>query len=188
MQRDLGRDHFAHRARPTAAERRGANATMLRPTLVYGAGRDATLTRIAGMAQRWGRFVLPRRSDGLRQPVHAHDLADAALAAYPSTATHGRSYDLPGGETLPYREMVRRVLACLKPAPPLHELPMPLFRLVLKTAQARGYARDLTDAAVERLRQDMVFNLGPAQRDFGYAPRPFKPEARMFNRNGDGGN
>ena len=65
---------------------------------------------------------------------------------------------------------------------------MPLFRLVVRAAQARGHARDLTDAAVERLRQDMVFNLGPAQRDFGYAPRPFKPEARMFNRNGDGGN
>ena len=61
------------------AEQRGAGATMLRPTLVYGAGRDATLTRIAGMAQRWGRFVLPRRSDGLRQPVHVQDLADAAV-------------------------------------------------------------------------------------------------------------
>ncbi len=165
-----------------SSEQRGANATMLRPTLVYGAGRDATLTRIAGMAQRWGRFVLPRRSDGLRQPVHVHDLADAAFAACTSPATHGRSYDLPGGETLPYREMVRRVLACLKPAPPLLELPMQLFRLALKAAQARGIARDLTDAAVERMREDMVFSLEPAQRDFGYAPRAFKPEARMFER------
>ena len=164
------------------SEQRGANATMLRPTLVYGAGRDATLTRIAGMAQRWGRFVLPRRSDGLRQPVHVHDLAAAALAASASPATHGRSYDLPGGETLPYREMVRRVLASLESAPPLHELPMPLFRLVVKAAQARGIARELTEAAVARMREDLVFNVEPAQRDFGYAPRVFKPEARMFER------
>lgn len=171
------------------SERRGASATMLRPTLVYGAGRDATLTRIAGMAQRWGRFVLPRRSDGLRQPVHVHDLANAAFAACIAPATYGRSYDLPGGETLAYREMVRRVLACLQPAPALHELPMPLFRLVVKAAQARGYARDLTDAAVARMREDMLFNLEPAQRDFGYAPRAFKPDARMFEiRNGNGGN
>ena len=171
------------------SEQRGAGATMLRPTLVYGAGRDQTLTRIVGMARRWGRFVLPRRSDGLRQPVHVHDLAAAAFAALASPATHGRSYDLPGGEILAYREMVRRVLAALEPPLPLHELPMPLFRLVVKAAQARGYARDLGDASVARMREDMVFAPGPAQRDFGYAPRAFKPEARMFeSRNGDGGN
>lgn len=164
------------------SEQRGANATMLRPTLVYGAGRDANLTRIAGMAERWGRFVLPRRSDGLRQPVHVHDLAAAAFAACASPAAHGRSYDLPGGETLPYREMVRRVLDCLQPARPLHELPMPLFRMVVKAAQARGIASDLTDAAVARMREDMVFNPAPAQRDFGYAARAFKPEPRMFER------
>lgn len=162
------------------SEQQGAAATMLRPTLVYGAGRDATLTRIARLAQRWGRFVLPRRCDGLRQPVHVQDLASAAFAARAAAATHGRSYDLPGGETLPYREMVRRVLACLEPAPALVELPMPLFRLALRTAQARGIAADLTPAAVARMRQDLVFDAGPARRDFGYAARAFKPEARMF--------
>lgn len=180
-ERDLARRLLGAEAALFAqCERQGAAATMLRPTLIYGAGRDATLTRIARLAQRWGRFVLPRRCDGLRQPVHVQDLANAAFAACAAPATHGRSYDLPGGETLPYREMVRRVLACLQPAPSLLELPMPLFRLALKAAQARGIATDLTVAAVERMRQDMVFDIEPTQRDFGYAPRPFKPETRMF--------
>jgi nucleoside-diphosphate-sugar epimerase len=164
------------------AEAVGAHATMLRPTLVYGAGRDATLTRIAHLAERWGRFVLPRRSDGLRQPVHVVDLADAAFAACTAPATYGRSYDLPGGEAVPYRDMVQRVLACLQPPPPLLALPMPLFRLAVKAAQARGVAVDLTDAAVRRMREDLVFDVAPARRDFGYAPRPFRPEARMFER------
>ena len=166
----------------THALQRGVAATVLRPTLVYGVGRDATLTRIAQLAQRWGRFPLPRGANGLRQPVHVRDLATAALSACLAPATHGRSYDLPGGETLPYREMVRRVLACLQPAPPLIELPMPLFRTALAAAQARGIAADLTSAAVLRMREDLVFDLAPAQRDFGYAPRPFRPEARMFVR------
>ena len=180
-ERDLARRLLGAEAALFAqSEQRGTGATMLRPTLVYGAGRDASLTRIAGLAQRWGRFVLPRHSDGLRQPVHVHDLADAAFAACASPATHGRSYDLPGGETLPYREMVRRVLACLQPSPPLLELPMPMFRLVLKVAHARGVARDLGDAAVARMREDLVFNREPAQRDFSYTPRIFKPDARMF--------
>ena len=164
-----------------ASEQRGAGATMLRPTLVYGAGRDATLTRIAAMARRWGRFVLPRRADGLRQPVHVQDLADAAFAANVSPVAQGRSYDLPGGETLAYRDMVRRVLACLDPPLPLLELPMPLFRAAVAAAQARGVARVLTPAAVARMREDLAFDAAPARRDFGYAPRAFRPETRMFD-------
>ncbi|MDI1254153.1 NAD-dependent epimerase/dehydratase family protein [Thermomonas sp.] len=164
----------------STAEIHGAAVTILRPTLIYGAGRDQTLTRIAGMARRWGRFVLPRRAHGLRQPVHVDDLADAAWAACQSSASHGRSYDLPGGETLAYRVMVQRVLACLQPAPRLLELPMPLFRGVLAAAQLRGIAVDFTPEALARMRQDLVFDSEPARRDFAYSPRMFKPDASMF--------
>lgn len=165
-----------------AAKARGARATLLRPTLVYGAGRDHTLSRIAAMAQRWNRFVLPRRANGLRQPVHVDDLAAAAFAAGTTAPTHHATYDLPGGETLPYREMVARVLACLQPTPPLIELPAPLFRAALAAAQARGIATGLGMAAVERMRHDLVFDLEPAHRDLGYAPRPFRPTPSMFDR------
>ena len=158
----------------------GAHATILRPTLVYGAGRDQTLTRIAQLARRWGRCVLPRRASGLRQPVHVEDLADAAWSACNASASHGRGYDVPGGQTLAYRDMVQRLLACLQPPPRLLEVPMPLFRGMLATAQLRGIATGLTPAAVARMRQDLVFDIEPARRDFGYAPRAFAPQADMF--------
>jgi nucleoside-diphosphate-sugar epimerase len=161
-------------------KRDGAAMTVLRPTLIYGVGRDQSLTRIATLAQRWGRFVLPRHANGLRQPVHVDDLAAAAWMACQSPDSHGRSYELPGGETLPYREMVRRVLACLHPPPSLHELPLPMFRGVMVAAQARGIAVDLTPAALARMREDLVFDCDPAQRDFAFAPRMFTPDARMF--------
>lgn len=164
------------------AAARGANATLLRPTLVYGAGRDQTLSRIAGLARRWGRFVLPRHACGLRQPVHVQDLAQAAFAAVTAEASHGRAYALPGGDTLPYRDMVARVLACLQPPPRLIELPSPLFNLAVLAAQVTGHATGLGEAAVARMRQDLVFDAAPAQRDFGYAPRTFNPTAQMFSR------
>lgn len=163
-----------------AAGARGAAATLLRPTLVYGAGRDASLTRIAQLAGRWHRFPLPRGADGLRQPVHVEDLADAAIACLGSSASHGQAYALPGGETLAYREMVARVLASLQPPARLVELPAPLFALALRVAQLTGRARGLGGAAVARMREDLVFDAGPAMRDFGYAPRLFRPEAGMF--------
>lgn len=163
-----------------AAAGRGAAATVLRPTLVYGAGRDRNLSRIAALAARLGAFPLPRGAIGLRQPVHVDDLAAAALAAADSRDGHGRAYALPGGETLPYREMVARTLAALSPAPRLLELPGPLFRAALAAARAGGRVRDMPAGAVARMREDLVFDAGPAERDFGYRPRPFRPTAKML--------
>jgi nucleoside-diphosphate-sugar epimerase len=163
-----------------AAGQRGVAATLLRPTLVYGAGGDRTLTRIAAIAGRWRRFALPRDAVGLRQPVHVEDLAKAAFAVIDAPATHGLAYALPGGETLAYREMVARVLATLQPPAKLHLLPPAAFRTLLSLAHVAGVARDFGDAALGRMRQDLVFDVEPARRDFGYAPRAFEPAAGMF--------
>jgi nucleoside-diphosphate-sugar epimerase len=163
----------------TAAQR-GAAATLLRPTLVYGAGGDRTLTRIAAIAGRWHRFALPRDAVGLRQPVHVEDLAQAAFAVLDAPATHGLAYALPGGETLAYREMAARVLATLQPSAKLHLLPPGAFRALLSLAHAAGIARDFGDAALARMRQDLVFDIEPAHRDFGYAPRAFQSVSGMF--------
>lgn len=159
---------------------RSVGATVLRPTLVYGVGRDQTLTRIAQVARRFGYFALPRDADGLRQPVHVDDLAAAAFAAVRAAATHGQAYALPGGERLSYRDMVARVLNALQPRPKLIELPSPLFNLMLLAAHATGHAQGFGEAAVARMRSDLVFDEAPAQRDFAYAPRPFRPTADMF--------
>jgi nucleoside-diphosphate-sugar epimerase len=159
---------------------RNAQVTLLRPTLVYGAARDGTLTRIATLAQDWGRFVLPRNATGLREPVHVHDLADAAFAACDAPAAGNKTYALPGGEQVPYREMVARVLAVLDPPPRLVEVPAPVFGLALLGARALGKISGFGDAAVVRMRSDLVFDATPAREDFGYAPRPFHPTASMF--------
>ena len=162
----------------STASRRGARAVLLRPTLVYGSGRDRTLTRIVAIARRWGRFALPRHALGLRQPVHVDDLATAALDACGRHAQGG--FDLPGGETLAYREMVARVLATLEPPARLHELPAPLFGAALALARMRGGLHGVGDAALARMRQDLVFDPAPARAAFGYAPRAFQPTASMF--------
>jgi nucleoside-diphosphate-sugar epimerase len=182
-ERDLvARLREAERMLFEAAAARGAAVTVLRPTLVYGSARDRNLSRIAQVAQRFGRIVLPRDATGLRQPVHAHDLADAAFRCIEADATFGRIYALPGGETLTYRDMVARVLAALQPPPRLHEVPAPVFNLVLALAHAAGFALDFNEAAVARMRSDLVFDPADAQRDFGYAPRGFHPVAAMFPR------
>ncbi|HTA64073.1 MAG TPA: NAD-dependent epimerase/dehydratase family protein [Xanthomonadaceae bacterium] len=162
------------------AARHRIAATVLRPTLVYGRGRDRTLSRIAAFAQRRGVFVLPRNAIGLRQPVHTDDLAAAAWAAANSTQGAGRVYDVPGGETLRFDTMVARTLAVLRPQPRLLRLPMPLFRAALAGARGLGIIDAVNTAMLDRLDADLVFHSTDARRDLGYAPRAFAPDAGMF--------
>jgi len=162
-----------------AAATRGAAAMLLRPTLVYGAGSDRNLSRIVALARRHGFFVLPHDATGLRQPVHVDDLAAAAMVALSRTGNEVRAYDLPGGETLPYREMVARVLASLQPPARLRAVPGPLFALAASIARALGL-HDAGPAVLARIRQDLAFDDSAARRDLDYAPRPFRPEAAMF--------
>ncbi len=164
---------FAH------GERHAVAVTVLRPTLIYGAGRDRTLSRVAAFARRWRFFPLPRNATGLRQPVHVEDLAAAALAVLDARAAFGRAYALPGGETLAYAQMLHRVLAALDPPARLVTLPTALFRASYAGARALGFAAG--EGPLQRLDRDLVFDTAPAAEDFGYAPRPFRPTSRMFD-------
>ncbi|MDQ2703293.1 MAG: NAD-dependent epimerase/dehydratase family protein, partial [Pseudomonadota bacterium] len=120
-----------------AADARGA-ATVLRPTLVYGAGRDRSISRLAAAARRLGWLPVPRGADGMRQPVHVDDLAVAAIAACDAPAACGNDYDLPGGEALPWRAMVERTLATMAPPPRVLTLSAPLFALAVRCARMLG--------------------------------------------------
>lgn len=180
-ERDLARRLREGEARVAqAAAARGARATLLRPTLVYGAGGDRNLSRIAALACRFGFFPLPHDARGLRQPVHVDDLADAAMAALSRTGDEVRAYDLPGGQTLTYREMVARTLSSLHPPRRVLVLPGSLFALAGAATRALGM-HDAGPAVLARMRQDLVFDDASARRDLGYAPRGFAPEAAMFD-------
>src|SRR5436190_4261923 len=144
-----------------ACARRGTALLLLRPTLIYGCGLDRNLTRLAEAARRFRVLPLPRSANGLRQPVHADDLAALAIAAVPAPGTH--AYALPGGETLAFREMARRVLACLPERPRLLTLPDRAFGALNHAMRALGREAALGEAQVRRLAQDLVFDDRPAR-------------------------
>ena len=180
-ERDVARRlREAERVLFDSAAARDVAATVLRPTLVYGGASDKTLTAIAALATRTGFFALPTNANGLRQPVHVQDLADAAMQAIERPATGGQAYALGGGEVLGYAEMVRRTLASLPARPRLLRIPVPLFKLALRLAHAGGRLQGMNAAALARMTEPLAFDIEPARRDFGYAPRAFVAEAAMF--------
>ncbi|MDQ3269895.1 MAG: nucleoside-diphosphate sugar epimerase, partial [Pseudomonadota bacterium] len=53
--------------------------------------------------------------------------------------------------------------------------------LAVRAARLTGRASGLNDAALRRMREDLVFDAAPARRDLGYSPRRFEPDAAMFD-------
>jgi nucleoside-diphosphate-sugar epimerase len=154
-------------------EAHGVAWTLLRPTMIYAEGQDRNVSRLAALAERLGVLPLAGAARGLRQPVHAEDLAWAALAAAAAPLAEGRIYDMPGGETLSYKTMVERIFLGLDRTPRIFCTPEPLWRLGF--GLARGRLPGATAAMGERMNQDLTFDGEPAARDFGWAPRAFRP-------------
>jgi hypothetical protein len=76
--------------------------------------------------------------------------------------------------------MIRRVLAALEPPAALVRIPAIPLNLLVAAAKRLGGLSDSSAAMLLRLQQDLVFDASAARTDFGYAPRPFRPEAAMF--------
>jgi nucleoside-diphosphate-sugar epimerase len=147
--------------------------TILRPTLIYDDAFAGALGRFVAIARRVGAVALPSDARGLRQPVHAADVAAAMRAALERPAARDHAYDLPGGETLDYRRMVARTLAVAVPGARVLTLPPRLFALAAPAVRRLPVLAALTPEVLARMREDLVFDAGPALRDLGHAPRRF---------------
>jgi nucleoside-diphosphate-sugar epimerase len=154
-------------------EQFGVGWTVLRPTMIYDEGRDANVSRLAGLIRRFGVMPLSGMGGGLRQPVHAQDLAIGALQAARSDAATNKIYALPGGDTISYREMVGRIFDGLGKPRRIVPVPPALWRVAF--AAARQMLPNANVAMGDRMSKDMVFDATPAIRDFGWAPRGFRP-------------
>jgi nucleoside-diphosphate-sugar epimerase len=177
---DPGEQHIARRlaegerALSVWAETQGVEWVILRPTLIYGLGRDRNVAEIIRFVRRWSFFPLLGQAEGLRQPVHAEDVAAACVSALTMPVAANRTYTLSGGETLPYREMVSRVFAGLGKMPRLVAIPRWLFRLGVTALRLLPRYRDWTVEMAERMNRDLVFDHADAARDLSFSPRPFR--------------
>jgi nucleoside-diphosphate-sugar epimerase len=159
---------------------RGCALTLLRPTLIYGLGRDRNLSRLVGLARRWGWLPLPLAAGGLRQPVHVADVAQAVLAALRRPAPCPGAFDLPGGESLPFDRMVARTLAAAAPDARVVRLPGPLFRAGVRLLRMAGRIEGAGEGMLARLDQDLAYDPAPVRAALSLSLRGFQPTGAMF--------
>ena len=105
--------------------------------------------------RRFGFVPVAWPATGRRQPIHADDVAQAMVAALGAPGAADAILDLPGGETLTYRDMVRRIFRSLGRRPLLLYLPLGPARLAFRVwlmLTGAGYSA----ASLERMNMDLT--------------------------------
>jgi nucleoside-diphosphate-sugar epimerase len=156
------------------AESRGVEWVILRPTLIYGFRRDKNIAEIARFIRRFGFFPLFGKAHGLRQPIHVQDVAQACLTAVTTPIAANRAYNISGGETLSYREMVTRVFTAMDRPSRLLPVPLLAFRIACALLRILPRYRHWSVAMAERMNRDMAFDHSEAARDLAFKPRAFE--------------
>lgn len=166
----------AEREVQAICERTGIAWTILRPTLIYDEGKDRNVTRLARVIRKVRVMPVVGAAAGLRQPVHAEDLAIGAISAAHSPAAANKTYVLAGTETITYAEMIGRIFDGLGMRRTVLHIPAFLWRLAF--AVVSPFFPGFNVAMGLRMNKNMIFDTAEAQRDLGWTPRSFRPKFR----------
>ena len=162
------------------AKTRNLKLVIFRPTLIYGCGLDTNISLLAKWIRRFGFIPVNGRAAGLRQPVHADDLAAVAVTAMLSEKVGADVLSLAGGDTLSYSEMIARIFTALGKPARLLRLPEWLFVLMANLVGGLIPGSEMNGEMVKRQKLDLVFDDSLARELFDYDPRPFEPVGGDF--------
>ncbi len=140
----------------------GIGATLLRPTMIYGAPGDRNLERLLRFVRRSPIVPVPGGGGGLQQPVHVEDVAGAIATVTPRGDLAGRAFDVAGPTPMTFRALLEAVVAVLR----LRRLLVPVPALLARVVASREQ--------IARLAEDKSCDVREAAGAFGYAPRAFE--------------
>jgi len=164
----------------TLASQQNLKMVIFRPTLIYGCGLDENISRLAGLIKRYGVMPVNGKASGLRQPVHADDLAQVALNALVHKQELPAKLLLTGGSTISYTDMVKEIFEAFKKPVRILHVPQWLLVAAISILKLLGLAGGVSVVMVKRQMQDLEFDNSQARRLLNFQPRPFKPTRKDF--------
>lgn len=162
-------------------EAQGITLSLYRPTLIYGCGIDGNVSWLAKWIRKFGFMPVAGDAAGLRQPVHADDLAAAAVATLTSQTPLALDVPLCGGSTLSFREMVEAIFHGLDKPVRILSVPGRLFTAVTYFSRLIPKLRGVRPEMIRREALDLVFDDSTPREILNYRPRPFAPGPAEFS-------
>jgi uncharacterized protein YbjT (DUF2867 family) len=150
-----------------------ADATILRPSVVFGPG-DAMFNRLAEIAAKAPFLPVAGKGHAKVQPVFVGDVGDAVATVLARPNTARSVFELGGPRVYTYREIAALVLREIDRKKPIVSVPVPLMKLMGFFAQQVamvGLVPPITADQVELMTQDNVVRPGALSlASLGIAP------------------
>ena len=153
--------------------------TVLRPSLIYGAG-DAFTTRLSEMIRL--SPVLPVIGSGRSkvQPIYIDDVASCIAKAVQGDGFMNRPYEIGGPEQLTYEQVTRAIADALGVRRPTVHMPMLFMRTMAKIAETVLPKPPVTTDQLIMLQEDNVCGMQDIREAFGIEPVGFREGLARF--------
>jgi nucleoside-diphosphate-sugar epimerase len=159
----------------TLCEKQDVALTLIRPTLIYGCGMDRTISLMAKFGRRFGFIPVASDANGLRQPVHADDLAELAVGCLLSETAIRLESAACGGSILSYREMMEKTATACGEGVRTMTLDSRVLAVAVRLAALLPGLGGINPEMVRRQGMDMTFDDSAFRTTVGYQPRLFDP-------------
>ena len=152
----------------------GLEATIIRPTMIYGSPGDRNMIRLVRFVNRFPIVPIFGNGKSLQQPVYVEDVAWSIVQSLESPATINRQFNVSGANPVTYNEVVdltsqalnRHVIKLHIPAKPVISF--------LEFIERLGFKAPVKAEQIRRLNEDKSFSHADAAETFGYNPIDFR--------------
>ncbi len=152
----------------------GMNATILRPTAIYGPGDPERFFMIYEFVDK-GWFPMFGDGSTYYHPVYIDNLVDAFLLVMDPEKGRGGTYIIADEEYAPIKELVQRVARAMNTEVRILQFPFwPLLaaaHVCEKLCKPFGITPPLFPRRADWYRQVRAFRIEKARRELGYEPR-----------------
>ena len=152
----------------------GMNATIIRPTAIYGPGDPGRFVMIYKRVKN-GSFPMFGSGDTFYHPVYIDNLVDAFLITMEPEKGKGETYIIADEEYLAIKELVKKVGQAMDIDVKIKHYPiLPLIiagHICEKACKPFGITPPIFPRRVDWFRQVRAFRIDKAKRDLGYQPK-----------------
>lgn len=169
--------------RMTAAEeiinKSKQNTIIIRPTMLYGIDKDKDILTLIKFMNRFHVFPIIGKGEGLKQPVHVFDVADAVLKTMYSEKLVKNEYNIPGAKSIEYKEIILSIKKNLKKPVIVLNILLSLAKIGFKIYKSFNPKTIVNISMVNRVNKSFIFDFDSAKRDFDYKPMTFEESVKI---------
>ena len=155
-------------------------ATILHPTMIYGATTQNNIQRIIQVVKKWPIIPLPLNGKALIQPIHNEDVAKALINCLENKAVVNKSVVLAGPSPMTYRDFVEKIVIATGFSCRVVPLPYILIKVLLKISKYFSNLPEVEEAELRRLLEDKNFDTLDMQTLLKIRSRNFTEGIKQF--------